>query len=112
MGKGRNTGGNAPEAEVSDRANNNEVGLFSKKTGGVCSFPSTMLILKQDENRQKLIVFSFQSGNKAAEKGIFLFVRSGNEAAKMDDFPKRGEIGENCYFSYKTGYISKTFKSA
>ena len=32
--RGRNTGGNTPEAEVSDRANNNEVGLFRKKTGG------------------------------------------------------------------------------
>ncbi|MBR4682019.1 MAG: hypothetical protein IKP06_01760 [Elusimicrobiaceae bacterium] len=38
---------------------------------GAFSFPSTMLILKQAENRQKMALFSFQSGNKAAKSASF-----------------------------------------
>ncbi len=32
--RGRNTGTDAPEAEVSDQANNNEIACFRKKNGG------------------------------------------------------------------------------
>lgn len=37
---------------------------------------SRVLILKQAENRQKLVVFSFQSDSKAAENGKFLLAEA------------------------------------
>lgn len=60
--------------------------INSKLKYGAFSFPSTMLILKQAENRQKMALFSFQSGNKAAKSASFLFCQSGNEAVKMAVF--------------------------
>lgn len=57
-----------------------------------------MLILKQAENRQKMALFSFQSGRKAVENDIpnfsakrqkvlvFLFCQSGNKAVKIAVF--------------------------
>ncbi|WP_428044172.1 hypothetical protein [Candidatus Avelusimicrobium faecicola] len=56
-----------------------------------------MFFTKQAENRQKLMVFSFQSGNKAAKRATFLFFPSGDKVARIDALQSDDKARKNVF---------------